>query len=701
MVASIEGSWTFTPSGAAATTIQVPGGGWIAQGFARTVTTARYEKKLMVPNLGRPQATYVEFGAVNHQATLTVDGTMVGTNTTSFTPSTFDVTGVVKPGMTHDFVVDVKGRDALHSSSGTLLVPDAANWSANIPQGIYRSAVLHVVPALHVTDAFVRTDVANDQISVQVTVKNDGTLAASGTVSVALSSWNCDPLQYPQLPSTPVSALAPGMTATVTVGPVKWGLGTASYWWPNVPYTAGYQAKLHVAAVTVTPDAAGGGAAAAHTVPYRFGFRQVRQVASSGGTVGHYELNGVRFNLHGDNIQGADYDSINTGKGNGDAYDLFPGFLPPSAGNRGFPGAVDNWEKLNYNGTRIHQELPSPYMLDVMDQMGFIVLAETAIRGEGSGGQDYKLGHDNMVSHLVAMIMRDRNHPSIVQWSQCNEADNGPTSLQFQTDLYQAAIKADDTRPVSADLYPGASASGYPTAANFAVFQHYPNGTGAFTDALTTNTTTPFGDGEFIWPADNSKKGLVWFGTSTMALRQKDASHIRPYTLLSGWASFIPGVKTSMMRIESLNTPPVFGEDNLPDPWSNPIIQRIQRAFNPVAVADVAYWNANKLSNDSGAWPVSIESVTKGTKLTRQLVVFNDTFSGTAVDVSWEMHAGTATGAISDQGMTTLQIPLGSHATTSISVTAPASGSSAVLILQSSKSGQVIFRDDAEAFTLK
>ena len=91
----------------------------------------------------------------------------------------------------------------------------------------------------------------------------------------------------------------------------------------------------------------------------------------------------------------------------------------------------------------------------------------------------------------------------------------------------------------------------------------------------------------------------------------------------------------------------------------------------------------------------------QGTKLSRQLVVFNDTFSGTAVDVSWEMHEGTASGAISDQGMTSLQIPLGSHVTTSISVAAPASGSSAVLILQSSKSGQVIFRDDAEAFSLK
>ena len=614
IVTSLDGTWAFTPSGAAATTIPVPGGGWVAQGFSRTsVTAARYDRMVTVPDLGRAQATYLELGAVNHQATLTVDSTMLGTNTTSFTPSVFDVTGAVKPGMAHHFIVDVKGRDALHSPGGTLLVPDGANWSPNIPQGIFRSAVLHVMPALHVADAFVRTDVANSQISIDVTVKNDGTASANGTVSVGLASWNCDANQYPTLPSLPISALAPGMSAKVTVGPVKWGLGASSYWWPNVPYTPGYVSKLHVAAVTVTPDAAGGGAAAAHTVPYRFGFRQVRQVASAGGVVGHYELNGVRFNLRGDNIQGADYDSINnTGKGNGDAYDLFAGFLPPSSSNRGFPGAVDNWEKLNYNGTRIHQVLATPYMLDVMDEMGFLAIGETAIRGEGSGGQDYVLGHDNMVAHLTAMILRDRNHPSIIRWSQCNEAENGPNSSSFQQDLFNAATAADGTRPVSADMYPGGTRSVYPTSPNFAAYQHYPNGTGAYTSSVDTNTTTPFGDGEFIWPSDNSKQGLTWFGTSTITLRQKDASDVRPYTLLSGWAGFIPGVKRTMMTIESLNTNPVFGEDNLPDPWSNPIITRISRAFNPVAVADVAYWDANHASNTNGDWPVSKESVTKG-----------------------------------------------------------------------------------------
>ena len=336
-VMSLAGTWTFTPSGAAATTITVPGGGWVAQGF-RSTNQAKYQRMATVPDLGRAQATYLEFGAINHEATLTVDSTMVGTQTTSFTPSNWDVTSVVKPGMSHSFTVDVKGRNALKGSSGKKLVPDAAGWSGNVPQGIFRSAVLHVVPALHVFETLVRSDVAADQFSIDVWVKNDGAATATGTVDVGLSSWTCDGTTYPTVPSKPVSVDA-GKTVKVTLGPVTWGLGSISYWWPNVPYVQGYRAKLHVARVTVTPDAAGGGAAAAHSIPVRFGFRQSRQVAA------HYELNGVPIKFRGDNIQGADYDSIkNTGvKDNSDAYDLFPGFLPPSTNNPGWPQAVDNW----------------------------------------------------------------------------------------------------------------------------------------------------------------------------------------------------------------------------------------------------------------------------------------------------------------------------------------------------------------------
>ena len=69
---------------------------------------------------------------------------------------------------------------------------------------------------------------------------------------------------------------------------------------------------------------------------------------------------------------------------------------------------------------RIHQEPASPYMLDVADQMGLMIIDETAIRGSNST-QDFVAGHDNMVNHARALVLRDRNHPAVIRWSQANE----------------------------------------------------------------------------------------------------------------------------------------------------------------------------------------------------------------------------------------------------------------------------------------
>ena len=70
----------------------------------------------------------VAFGAINFQAQLSINGHVVGTNTTSFLPSTFDITPYVSPGHSYILSVLVKGRDALMDSRGYYTVPDGADW---------------------------------------------------------------------------------------------------------------------------------------------------------------------------------------------------------------------------------------------------------------------------------------------------------------------------------------------------------------------------------------------------------------------------------------------------------------------------------------------------------------------------------------------------------------------------------------------
>ncbi|WUH89682.1 RICIN domain-containing protein [Streptomyces sp. NBC_00433] len=688
-IASVDlaGTWGFTPVGRSATSITVPGGGWYKQGFT-DVNEAVYSRTITVPDSGQPQSTWIEFGAVNHQATLSVDGRTVATKTTAFTPSNFDISAYAAPGTTHTISVDVKGRGALKNSSGKYLVPVAADWSEAVPQGIFRSAFLRAYPAVYVSDTFVRTSVANQTLTYDASVTNTSGAARTVTLTGSLASDNGTSFTYPSLPSRTVSVAAHS-TVKVTVGPVAWNLGSSSYWWPNVPYRQGYRAQLHRLTVHAATDDG-----RTSDATYRFGFRESTQNGE------YYQLNGVRVNYRGDNLQGADFDRVNNG-GKGDAYDTLPGFLAPSSGNGGWPQAVDNYQRLNYNVVRIHQEPASPYMLDVADEMGLMIIDEGGIRG---GSEDFVGGHDNMVDHDRALTLRDRNHPAVVRWSQANEPSFSNDSEQFEQDLYAAVNGNDGTRPISIDAAPGAdSPSRYPNMnySNFAIFAHYIDGTGQYGERVQSVTGRPDGEGEYIWPKCNTKQGFEWFATATAAKRGKGASDLRPYTLLSGWDGVVPGVRTTDLTPEE-GGHPVYGADNLSDPWSNPQIQRVQAAFNPVAAVDLPYWSASGVSDSNGTFPLTqaVPGYAANSTVNRTISVFNDDFTGTAVGFAWSAHLDSATGPVIASGNTTLTVPLGSKATQTVSFTAPSSGSRVYLVLSTSKAGTTVFSDAVEYFTL-
>ena len=176
---------------------------------------------------------------------------------------------------------------------------------------------------------------------------------------------------------------------------------------------------------------------------------------------------------------------------------------------------------------------------------------------------------------------------------------------EFDEALYQTVMGLDATRPISTD----GDSHDLPHD-NYTVFCHYDDSrSGQYTESICAGPAgKPQGQGEFLWYNDHTPQGLTWFATASMRMREQGADDIRPYTLLDAWASVIPGVKRTDLTWRSA-TPTgrtrFYGEDNLPDPWSNPTIRLIQNAFNPVAAIDTAFWNANKLSNEAGEWPIT------------------------------------------------------------------------------------------------
>ncbi len=703
-VVDLAGTWGFDPNDGPATTIQVPGGGWYKQGFTGTAE-ADYSTTISIPDIGQPQVTELKFGAVNYQSDLYIDEVLVGSSVQSHTAATFDITDHVTPGSNHDVRLHVKGSGAMRNpATGQTIVPDGArSWADFLPEGIFRSAELRIYPQVYIQDVFVKPSVETTSLSYDVWIHNDSASPANVTLAGSLDSWNGDPWSYPALPNQAVSIPA-GQTTKVTIGPINWNLGTDSYWWPNVPYEPGYTAQLHELDLSIS----GGGT---HATSVRFGFRECRQVSPDAShTI--YTLNGVRVNFRGDSLQGANYDRIDSNGaapgGLGDAFSTYPGFLP---GPNGWPKAVDHYQRLNYNVVRIHQIPATPYMLDVCDEMGLMIIDETGIRGS-SGRQDFVTGYDNMIQHAKDLFRQNRNHASIVRSSLSNEPDHAGGGLafqeQFHQDLYDAAKEVDGTRPLSIDAaYTEYNALAYD---DLAVFRHYGlsnNAYGQYTEDVFERTDRPYGSGEHIWYADNTAQGFAWFATSTQAMRAKGASDIRPYTLLSAWSSVIPGTETDEMQLE--NPPwipddffPLYGEDNLLDPWSNHQIQRVQAGFSPVLVVDTEYWEDNKYSNAGGEWPANVPFVEPLEEMARTLRIYNDTFSGTAVDVTWELRQGSATGSVIDSGTINATVPLGYTATEDISFTIPDAPEDTefYLVLSAEKGGVELFREEDQKFTV-
>jgi hypothetical protein len=239
------------------------------------------------------------------------------------------------------------------------------------------------------------------------------------------------------------------------------------------------------------------------------------------------------------------------------------------------------------------------------------------------------------------------------------------------------------------------------TYANFAVFPHYVDGLGRYGEGLINVNGRPDGEGEYIWPACNTKRGFEWFATATIAKRGKGATDLRPYTLLSAWASVIPGVRTTDFTPEEGGRP-IYGVDNLPDPWSNLQIQRLQAAFNPVAAIDLPYWSASGVSDTNGTFPLpgAVASVSHSSTVTRNVTVFNDDLTDTSVGLAWTARLDAPDGAVVASGSTTLTVPLGSRVTQPVSFTTPASGSRVYLQLSTTKSGNATFTDAVEYFAL-
>jgi hypothetical protein len=106
-------------------------------------------------------------------------------------------------------------------------------------------------------------------------------------------------------------------------------------------------------------------------------------------------------------------------------------------------------KNMGCNAIRTSHNPPDPKLLDVCDRLGLVVMDEAFDCWEsGKTSNDYHLYFSSWAkTDIQAMVMRDRNHPSVIMWSIGNEIPS--PSVTTATNLRDWVRAIDTTRPVT------------------------------------------------------------------------------------------------------------------------------------------------------------------------------------------------------------------------------------------------------------
>jgi beta-galactosidase len=348
---------------------------------------------------------FADFGGVMTSATVYLNGICLGRHDGGYLPWSAELTRDLVPGdNVLAVVVDARWQDV--PPDGSPKGPVSVDYLQ--PGGIYREVRLRVVPGVFLAGVFAcPADVLTGDRRVEVEASIDAAVVPGGPVRVTAELL--DGTRVLGRAATTVSITVPG----VTVAPLAiTGIGPVTLWSPDTP-------RLYTVRTSLTAPG-GPGPASTHAREVRTGFREAEF------RPGGFYLNGQRLQLLGLN-----------------RHQLFPylGMAAPARLQR--RDAEILRRDLNCNMVRCSHYPQSPHFLDACDELGLLVWAE--IPGwQYVGGPGFR---DIVRRNVADLVIRDRNHPSVIIWgTRLNESAN-ETELYAQT--RRIAGELDGSRPAS------------------------------------------------------------------------------------------------------------------------------------------------------------------------------------------------------------------------------------------------------------
>jgi beta-galactosidase len=361
-----------------------------------------YRKSFMKPVLPPSGRAEVRFEGIYMNSDVWVNGVHLGHHPYGYTELTYDLTPHLKDGPNVLAVrVDNTGRNS--------------RWYAG--SGIYRKVWLTVAGHLRIASHGVyvtmpEVTAAAAVVRFVIAVQNGGARQEHARARIQLLNTDDSVVAEDHV----ALMLPAGADANVTC---TLHLRNPHLWSPESPYL--YQANIAL-------EAQGG---AADMATLRVGIRKIEIDAAQG-----LRINGQSVKLRGGCLH----------NDNG----LLGSVCIPRAEER----RVEILRANGYNAIRTSHNPPSPELLDACDRLGMLVIDE-AFDGweQEKNPQDYHLYfRDWWKRDLETMIVRDRNHPSVVLWSIGNEVKERaePSGLEIGKALVAFVHELDPTRKVTA-----------------------------------------------------------------------------------------------------------------------------------------------------------------------------------------------------------------------------------------------------------
>jgi hypothetical protein len=345
-------------------------------------------KKFFLPAAWKGRRVQIHFEAVAGDVQVLVNGKPVGTHFGIFLPFDIDITDAIRPGGGNELCVGVRKADLFdrRGSYGRRTYQAGSFWGQHIA-GIWQDVFIVALPDVHVANVFVQPRVDADTLGAEVSLVNERGVDVTVSVDAVASprqerggAGMTLPAQAMRLPAQVVRVPAHGETRVLLSAAVKGRLRLWSTDTPNLYYLA-VRAQEKARALDIKST--------------RFGWRQV---SLQGNQV---LLNGKPIVMRGDSWH-------------------FLGI--PQMSRRYAEAWYRAMRDAGLNAVRLHAQPYPSFYLDVADEIGILVLDESAMWASDGGPKlDDPLYWQDSKRHLTELILRDRNHPSVFGWSVSNE----------------------------------------------------------------------------------------------------------------------------------------------------------------------------------------------------------------------------------------------------------------------------------------